>query len=156
MEVGAFVEVSRAAAIMSLANIFSGQKHFTGEVDNWPREEKWKAHVHTGLVLSPLDRFQFRCDIFFQPDTVLKHQIPPNGIWIWCQMSSVNYLVKINHPYTQIVKSLNSCELYPILGYRNTGTLGELGKPKLERGVSEFQVQKRVLLPEASIITRTF
>lgn len=43
MEVGAFMGVGGVAAIMSLvmvANIFSGQKYFPGEVgDHWPREE---------------------------------------------------------------------------------------------------------------------
>lgn len=48
--------------------------------------------------------------------------------------------------YTQIVKNLNSLELYLILGHRNAGALGLLGKPKLGRRVSEFQVQRRVLL----------
>ena len=45
MEVGAFMGVDGIASIMplvNLANIFSGQKHFIGEVNeghNWPREE---------------------------------------------------------------------------------------------------------------------
>lgn len=43
MEVGAFMGVDGIAAIMplvNLANIFSGQKHFTGEVGHhWPGEE---------------------------------------------------------------------------------------------------------------------
>lgn len=50
--------------------------------------------------------------------------------------------MKINHLQTQIVKSLNSFDLYPILGSRHTGTLGSLGKPKLGRGVFELQVPR--------------
>lgn len=53
MEVGAFMGVNEAAAVMPLimlANTFSGQKHFPG-VDHWPREETGKLMITVAWCL---------------------------------------------------------------------------------------------------------